>query len=332
MGNKAKLAIAWFGACAGCDESILDIDEEILALAETFDIVLWPVAFDFKYDRIEMLRDGEIDLALISGSVRNSEHEELACLLRRKSRCVISLGACACFGGTPGLANLATKQEIFESSYLAAPTVINPMRTVPTPVTVVDGKELTIPNFLDQVQPLHTVIEVDYFLPGCPPPPNLILAMVTAFRTGTLPPKRATLTPDTALCEVCTRNATKPQRLVMPPITRIHEVMADPEQCFLAQGVICIGPATRQGCGGMCMNVNMPCRGCFGPVAGVADMGTTFLSSIASLMTTGANGSGSILDPAGYFYRFTTATSILGKRRETITTGNEEVPNEQNNH
>lgn len=326
MDNKAKLAIAWFGACAGCDESILDINEEILALAEAFDIVLWPVALDFKYDSIEMLRDGEIDLALISGSVRNSEHEELACLLRRKTRCIISLGACACFGGTPGMANLATKHEIFASSYLEAPTVVNPMQTVPMPNTVVHGNELTVPELFDQVQPLHTVIEIDYFLPGCPPPPNLILASLTAFRTGTLPPKRATLTPDTALCEVCTRNASKPQRLVMPPITRIHEVMADPEQCFLAQGIICIGPATRQGCGGMCMNVNMPCRGCFGPVAGVADMGTTFLSSIASLMTTVANGPYSILDPAGYFYRFTTATSILGKRRETITTENEEVP------
>jgi len=325
MENKAKLAIAWFGACAGCDESILDINEEILALAEAFDIVLWPVALDFKYDSIEMLPDGAVDLALISGSVRNSEHEELAHLLRRKSRCVISFGACACFGGTPGLANLATKKEIFETAYFAAPMVVNPLQAVPVPVTAVDGKELTLPEFFEQVHPLHSVIDIDFFLPGCPPPPDLILAMLRAFRTGTLPPRKATLTPDTALCEVCTRNASKPQRLVMPPIARIHEVVADPEQCFLAQGIICIGPATRQGCGGVCMNVNMPCRGCFGPVAGVADMGTTFLSSIASLMTTGSNGSGSIPDPAGYFYRFTTATSILGKRREMIASGNEEV-------
>jgi F420-non-reducing hydrogenase small subunit len=325
MRDKKKLAIAWFGACAGCDESILDINEELLALADAFEIVLWPVAFDYKYEQIEHLRDGELALALISGSVRNSEHEELAHLLRRKSLNLVAFGACACFGGTPGLANMVTREDIFATAYHDAPTVVNPLGIEPEPQSVIHGKELSLPVFYNEVHPLNAIIEVDYYLPGCPPPPPLISAMISAFLNGKLPQRGSTLAPDTALCEVCPRNATKPQRLVIQNLRRIHEGPVDAEQCFLAQGIVCVGPATRQGCGSPCMKVNMPCRGCFGPVEGVSDMGTAFVSSIASLLESGENGAGSVPDPAGYFYRFTTATSILGKRRSTVSRQNEGV-------
>lgn len=321
MADKPKIAICWFGGCGGCDEAIVDINEDILKVTNAFDIVLWPVALDFKYHHIEAMKDKEILLSIINGSVRSSEHEELAHLLRNKSQLVLAFGACACFGGTPGMANLRTKTDIFKWVYGDAPTVVNPERNIPQTVTTKNGNQLTLPEFYEAVRPLNHVIDVDYYLPGCPPPPDLIREMARAAITGDLPPKGSTLAPETALCDVCERNHTKPERLAISQFKRIHEVEADPEKCFLAQGILCMGPATRRGCGEACININIPCRGCFGPVEGVADMGSKYLSAVASLIAGDSEEGRKTIadeldDPVGYFYRFTTASSLLGKRRE----------------
>jgi len=112
-------------------------------------------------------------------------------------------------------------------------------------------------------------------------------------------------------------------------IRRIHEVEADPETCFLAEGILCMGPATRTGCGETCIRTNTPCRGCFGPVPGVADPGSRFISSLAALLKVGTTGDpkaimASIGDPVGYLYRFTHPISTLGARR--LTEASEETP------
>jgi F420-non-reducing hydrogenase small subunit len=320
MGDKPKVAICWFGGCGGCDEAIVDLNEDILRIADTVDFVLWPVALDFKYHHIEAMKDKEITLSIINGSVRNSEHEELAHLLRKKSKLVMAFGACACFGGTPGLANLRGREDIMQWVYKKAPTVVNPQGNVPQVNSKVNGYDLTLPEFYNQVFPLHAVIDVDYYLPGCPPPPQLVAEAINTVVVGPLPPKGVTLAPHRALCETCPRNATKPVRLTITEFKRISEIEADPEKCFLAEGVLCMGPATRSGCGEVCMGINIPCRGCFGPVEGVADMGSKYLSALAALIDAENEGKArkiidQLLDPAGYFYRFTTASSILQKKR-----------------
>ena len=320
MADKPKLGICWLGGCGGCDEAVVDLHEDILKVTAALDLVLWPVALDFKYHHIEAMKDNEITLSIINGSVRNSEHEEIAHLLRRKSQLILAFGACACFGGTPGMANMKSKQEIFQWVYGDAPTVVNPKGNVPQPLTRVNGYELTLPEFYTQVYPLNRVIDIDYYLPGCPPPPNLIFDAVTAVLQGNLPPKGATLAPDRALCEVCKRNVTKPERLAITKFKRIHEVEADPEKCFLAQEIICMGPATRGGCGEACININVPCRGCFGPVEGVSDIGTKYLSALASLIDAATDEEkkkviDGLVDASGYLYRFTAASSILEKKR-----------------
>ncbi|MCX5806563.1 MAG: oxidoreductase [Proteobacteria bacterium] len=321
MADKPKLAICWFGGCGGCDEAIVDLNEDILKVTNAFDLVLWPVALDFKYHHIEAMEDKEITLSIINGSVRNSEHEEMAHLLRKKSKLILSFGACACFGGTPGMANLRSKEDIFQWVYEDAPTIVNPKHNVPQPVSNTTGYELTLPEFYTQVYPLNQIIDVDYYLPGCPPPPNLIYNAVSAAIAGDLPPKGSTLAPERALCDLCERNKTKPDRLAISQIKRIHEIEADPEKCFLAQGVVCTGPATRSGCGETCIKTNIPCRGCFGPVEGIADMGAKYLSAFASIIEADTEEdrkklTESLDDPTGYFYRFTTASSLLKKRRD----------------
>lgn len=320
MAGKPKVAITWLGACGGCDEAIVDLHEAILNVAEAVDIIFWPVALDYKYKHLQAMPDGEIALSLITGSVRNSEHEEVAKMLRKKSQLVIAFGACACFGGTPGLANFRTKEDIFTWVYRDAPTVVNPKANVPQTKTWVDGKELTLPDFYTHVYTLNQMIPVDYYLPGCPPPPDLIGNMVQAVLSGDLPPKGSALAPRNSLCDVCDRNKTKPYRIELKEIKRIHEVEADPETCFLAKGIICMGPATRAGCGESCIRTNTPCRGCFGPVEGVQDSGARFISALASLFKVGKDDDikqimDGIADPAGTFYRFTQASSILGTKK-----------------
>ena len=321
MVAKPKVAICWLGGCGGCDEAVVDLNEAILQVTAAVDVIFWPVALDFKYHHLEAMKDGEIALAIVNGHIRNSEQEEVARMLRKKSQLVLAFGACACFGGTPGMANFRTKEDIFNWVYRDAPTVVNPKGNYPQPKSKVDSKELTLPEFYEQVFALKQIIDVDYYLPGCPPPPDLIANAVNAVLEGKLPPKGATLAPHKALCDTCKRNETKPDKISIKDIKRIHEVEASPDTCFLAQGILCLGIATRGGCGESCININMPCRGCFGPVEGVEDSGAKFISALASMLDAENDEEMKQLidkldDLAGYTYRFSLPTSLLRKRRQ----------------
>ena len=320
MAGRPKVAICWLGGCGGCDEAVVDINEVILRVVEAFDVVLWPVALDFKYDHIERMDDRAIALSVINGNVRNADQEEMAKLLRRKSQMVLAFGACACFGGTPGLANLRTKKDIFDWVYRDAPTVVNPEKNYPQTKVSSNGTVLTLPEFYEQVYPLNQIIDVDYYLPGCPPPPDLIVNAFTAVLEGKLPPRGSTLAPHKALCDTCERNKTKPSRIAIRDIKRIHEVEAQSNTCFLAQGILCMGPATRTGCGETCININIPCRGCFGPVEGVRDAGAKYISALASMIDAEEEKDvkrilDKMNDEVGYLYRFSVPASILRKRR-----------------
>ena len=105
MPEKPKVAFYWCASCGGCEESVVDLAEDILGVVAAVDIVFWPVAMDFKKTDVEAMADGSIVASLINGAIRSSEQEEMAHLLRRKSQVVIAYGACAQLGGIPGLAN-----------------------------------------------------------------------------------------------------------------------------------------------------------------------------------------------------------------------------------
>jgi len=322
---KPKVAFYWCASCGGCEETVIDLNEDILKVVEAVDIVLWPVALDFKRKDIEALSDGEIAVSFINGSVRLEEQEEMVKLLRVKSGLVVAFGACAYLGGIPGLGNFWTREEIFQRVYKEAPSVENPEGIVPQVKTDIGVGELTLPEFYDTVKTLDQTIPVDYYLPGCPPPPNLVMDAVTAILTGELPEKGAVLAPAKALCDVCSRAETKPEKLSIAEIKRPYEVKLDPEKCFLADGVICLGPATRSGCGETCIKANMPCRGCFGPVEGVVDQGAKAISMLASILGLDDEEKMTdedvkkliegIADPAGTVYRFSLAASLLRRKR-----------------
>ena len=125
----------------------------------------------------------------------------------------------------------------------------------------------------------------------------------------------AVLADTKALCHTCARRETRPENLKITSFKRLYEVQWDPSQCFLNQDIICLGPATRGGCMGRCIQANMPCRGCFGPTDNVRDQGAKVCSFLASLVDGTEEGlaalADSIPDPAGLFYRYSLASSIL---------------------
>jgi len=314
---KLKLGLYWAASCGGCDVAVLDTNEKILDVAEIADIVFWPIALDFKYHHVEAMEDKAIDVCLFNGAVRNSEQEKIARLLRAKSKTMVAFGSCACFGGIPALGNFTNRAEIFERAYVEAPSNDNPDRAFPETITQVDGNELELPEFYDTVLTLAQVVDVEYFVPGCPPPVPLILKIVEALATNSLPPPGAVIASDKTLCDECPR---KKEEKNISKIYRPHEIIPDPEKCLLEQGILCMGPATRGGCGALCIKVNMPCRGCFGPPAGVKDQGAKLISAVASIYQTNSEEDiaqmlKEVVDPAGTFYRFGLADSMLRRKR-----------------
>jgi F420-non-reducing hydrogenase small subunit len=314
---KLKLALYWAASCGGCDVALLDINEKILDVAEIADIVLWPIAMDFKYSDIAAIQDGTIDVCLFNGAVRNSEQEEIARLLRLKSKILVAFGSCACFGGIPALANFTNRAEILNNSYIEAPSNDNPDNTLPQETTEVDEGQLELPKLYDTVKTLSQVVPVEYFLPGCPPPVSLIIELVNDLAANKLPPPGSSIASDKTVCDEC---PLKKENKCISRIYRPQEIIPDRERCLLEQGIICCGPATRGGCGATCIKAGMPCRGCFGPPAGIIDQGAKLVSAIASIYEVVNEDEitkmvDEIVDPAGTFYRFGLADSILKRKQ-----------------
>ncbi len=316
MYEKPKVAFYWCSSCGGCEESIVDLAEDLLDVVGAIEIVLWPVAMDFKKRDIEGMPDSSILAALVNGSIRTSEQEEMARLLRRKSKILVAYGSCAQLGGIPSLANQFGKEQILEYVYQQSPSVVNESKVIPQRETRDNGFSATLPRFHTLVRSLDQIVEVDYFLPGCPPTVKLIKQALTTLLSSDLPPKGTVLAPNVALCEECPRKSSKPTDLHFSRFKRPHEIMIDADKCLLAQGILCMGPATRGGCEGLCIQGNMPCTGCFGPTSRVRDQGAKMLSSLASSVESKDENEideilAGIPDLVGSFYRYGLAKSIL---------------------
>jgi F420-non-reducing hydrogenase small subunit len=274
---------------------------------------------DFKYKDVEAMADGDIDLCLFNGAIRNSENESMAHLLRRKAKVLVAFGSCAMDGCIPGLANLTTREAILESSYQQTPSTLNPEGTRPLPLVAAPEGELDIPKFYESVRTLAQVVPVDYFIPGCPPQPPQILTVMSAIMQGAvLPPAGSVIgAGEKTCCEECGRPRKEKH---LKRFYRVWEIETKPEECLLDQGVICMGPATRSGCGALCVKANMPCRGCYGAAPNVIDQGVKMVSAISSVIDSqDAAEIDSILDqiadPVGTFYRFSVPNSILHRKQ-----------------
>jgi len=318
--EKLKFAFYWAASCGGCEIAVLDIDEKILDVVQIADIVFWPVAMDIKYKDVKNMPDKYIAVCFFNGAIRTEEQEYMAKLLRQKSKILIAYGACSHLGGIPGLANIANKKEIFEKAYLKTFSTRNPEGTLPkTRVKTKEG-ELELPEFYDTVKSLDQTVEVDYYVPGCPPAVERTLYAVEAIAKGELPPKGSVLAPLKSVCDECPK---KKEDKKISRIYRVYEITPDPERCLLEQGIVCMGPATRGGCGARCLNVNMPCTGCGGPCPNSPEQGAAMLSALASII--GVENEKEtytdvealvkqIKDPLGTFYMYSLPSSILRRK------------------
>ncbi|MEW6286025.1 MAG: oxidoreductase [Chloroflexota bacterium] len=319
MSEKPKFAMYWSGSCGGCEIAVLNIGEKILEVDARFEVAFWPVAVDAKVKDVEALPDGDILLTLWNGSIRNEENEHMAHLLRRKSKLLVAFGSCATEGCIPGLANLAPLGEIFETVYHTISTD-NPQGIHPQPVTQVPEGEITIPALKDRVYTLSQVVDVDYYMPGCPPESHQIAAVLDlVFQVlegkAQLPPKGSVIgAGGSTVCDECPRARNVK---TIKAFRRIQEVApADPALCLLEQGIPCNGPATRSGCDARCPRAGAQCIGCYGPAEGVIDYGARLMTAFASVIdATEPEEIERILDgipdPAGQFYRFNLADSLF---------------------
>jgi F420-non-reducing hydrogenase small subunit len=317
--SKPKVAFYWCASCGGCEETVVDLAEDVLKVVEAIDIIFWPVAMDFKREDVAKMADGEIAVCFLNGAIRTTEQYEMAEMLRKKAQIMIAFGSCSQLGGIPGLANMFTKQQVLDTSYQEVFSVVNTEKTYPQASTKVPEGTVTLPELFETVKTLDQVVDVDYFIPGCPPPTKLLVNAVTAILEGKLPPKGTILAPDMALCNECARKDSKPEKPMIKEFFRPHQIKADPEKCLLAQGLVCLGPGTRSGCEAACVQGNMPCSGCLGPTDQVKDYGAKVLSAIASLADSNDDAEiekilDGIPDPVGTFYRYSLPASLLHRK------------------
>jgi NAD-reducing hydrogenase small subunit len=170
--ERLRLATVWLGGCSGCHMSFLDLDEWLIELAKMTDVVFTPLA-DIKQF------PANVDVTLVEGAVANEDHFEFIQLVRDRSRFLIAFGDCAVTGNVTALRNpLGSALPVLERSYLELADV-NPQ--IPSEAGIV-------PRLLERVQPVHQVVPVDFFLPGCPPPADRIRKVLEAVLQGE-PPK-----------------------------------------------------------------------------------------------------------------------------------------------
>jgi F420-non-reducing hydrogenase small subunit len=327
MPEKPKLSMYWAASCGGCEISVVNMHEKIIDVDSHFDFIFCPCLLDTKKKDIEALPDKSIMLSLFNGAIRTEENEEMARLLRRKSQVLAAFGSCAAAGSIPGLGNLHQAKDNFRTIYLGNPTIDNPTGLVPQSETTVAEGTLHIPAFYDRVKTLAQVVEVDYVIPGCPPEPHQVWNVVEAVIQGvTLPPPGSALGAGmSAVCDECER---KKEDKKIGKFYRTYEIVPEKDRCLLEQGLICMGIATRSGCGGLCPKVNMPCTGCYGPPEGVLDQGAKMVAALGSVIDIGDTKGlsedeiakrvdtliDSLPDFAGTFYKYSLPGSLLKGR------------------
>lgn len=292
--EKIRVATGNLQGCFGCHMAILDLHEDIIPLLDAIEIVRSP---------INDVKDiPEVDLGILDGSVCNTENEKVAGEFRKKSKKILALGTCATMGGISGLRNLYRLEDVLNRGYVETESTVN--GKVPA--------SPDIPRIVAHVKALHQVIDVDYALPGCPPMPKMIKAALTAIVSGNEPK-----IPTRNLCHECNRRHKEmyiPKREFVTD--SVHSIMEldeiDEERCFLEQGVLCMGPATREGCETRCLKGNTPCRGCMGPTPDALEQGAKMINALASILPAGAMMF--MEDVVGIGYRYSLPVSIYPYR------------------
>jgi len=220
-----KIALVKLASCSGCQIALLDTYERVLDL----EIVYAPMILDEKDMK-------SCDLVLVEGAVRTEEELENLKIAREKAKTLVAFGSCSALGGIPSLGDLYTPKQLIESIY---------------------GREIE-PKLMDFAHPIDEFVDVDYYLPGCPPTPDLIYSFLKALEDGKTPSF------DYPVCAECGRIVIHTK---IDGIKRTEK--PDDKICLLSQGYLCLGSVTRGGCKAVCTKGGIPCKGCRGATSNV---------------------------------------------------------------
>jgi F420-non-reducing hydrogenase small subunit len=279
-----KVAEEWLNICGGCEVAILDLGERLLDLLPSLEFVHMPVLMDHKYygqtgEKTE-LEIPEADVGMVSGGVRNEKEKHVAEEMRKKCTTLIALGSCACFGGIPALANMFKVEELYEKVFRDSKST----ESGETP-----SKDL--PSLSDKVYALDEVVKVDLMIPGCPMNPVLIAEALTSLLNG-----KPFELPERSVCDDCPAKREEKTNIPLKrPLQDAEFELGeyDKLRCFNEQGILCLGPVTKSGCGKKfdeseqqvprCVKGFMPCRGCFGPIREGANPLVDMMTALSSI-------------------------------------------------
>lgn len=168
--DRIRVATVWLSGCAGCHMSFVDLDEFLIDIAGKIELVYSPLMDSKEYPK-------NVDVVLVEGAIGYDEQIHFADTIRKNSKIVVSFGDCAITGNVPSMRNpLGSPETVLKTSYLE-----NADDTKKIP------KDKALPILLERVRPLHEIIKVDYFLPGCPPPASRIKTVVSKLLAGEVP-------------------------------------------------------------------------------------------------------------------------------------------------
>jgi len=168
--TKPRIATAWLGGCSGCHMSFLDLDERLIELADKIELVYSPIADVKEFPK-------QVDVTLVEGAVTNDENEEMAHIIRKQSRYVLSFGDCATTGNVTAMRNRFSNEQLINRAYKELADINNGLPTA----------HEVIAQLTEQAIPLHHVIRVDAFLHGCPPTPDEIWFAINELLQGRIP-------------------------------------------------------------------------------------------------------------------------------------------------
>jgi F420-non-reducing hydrogenase small subunit len=228
-----KTAFFQLSSCWGCHQSLLNAHLGLLPILPELEIVYWPAVVDMKHESLKNREDGEIVVGFLEGVARTKADTENVKLMRKKCQIIVALGACACYGSVKGLANLYTKDELINRKFKETESITNENPKEP--------KE-HVPGFEDHIINIKDIIDVDVFIPGCPPTTDNIVAAISYLLS--LVGETPEVNQESNICATC-------------------NLFND--GCFLEKGELCYGPITAAGCDLMCPNNGDYCYGCYRP-------------------------------------------------------------------
>ncbi len=281
--SKPRLAHVVLGGCEGCYVSLLDAHEGLLDLLGKVELVASPV---LAVDDLT-----ECDVVLVEGAVTTEHDEKTLIAARAAAKTLIAVGSCAVLGGIGGLRNLYTVRQVMADVYGE------------------EGPGDGLPALTGRVKALSDVVVVDISIPGCAPETDTLMSALGAVIGG-----REWEMPRRNMCDECDREK---HALLEPTAEFLSDAVyglmeldeINPTLCFLEQGVICMGPMTREGCGARCTAAGVPCRGCQGPSRADFEQGAKMIDALAAVLPAGA-----IMfldDLVGTGYRFSMPTSMF---------------------